>query len=123
MLGTVLCTVFNTNRMPTSSRFSLLNWLLAGIMGLSLALNAYLLMPHYSTPGSRWLVGIADDMWDDDDDEDEDTDNARESWVALADELQRTRTQLALYRDSCQTQGSPTVPATVAPFTTDPSAP
>ena len=122
MLGTVFCTVFNTNRMPTPSRFSLLNWLLAGIMGLSLALNAYLLMPHYSTPGSRWLVGIADDMWDDDDD-DEDTDDVHESWVALADELQRTRTQLAHYRDSCQALGSPAVPATVAPFTTDPSAP
>jgi hypothetical protein len=121
MLRPVLCTVFNTHCMPTPYRFSLLNWLLAGIMGLSLALNAYLLMPHYSTPGSRWLVGIADDMWDDDDEED--TDNARESWVALADELQRTRIQLAHYRDSCQTQGSPTVPPTAAPFTTDPSAP
>lgn len=121
MLRTVLCTVFNTNRMPTSSRFSLLNWLLASFMGLSLALNAYLLMPHYSTPGSRWLVGIADDMWDEDEDEDDDdTDDYRESRAALADELRRTRTQLAYYRDSCQVL-STTLPAGL--FADNPSAP
>jgi hypothetical protein len=100
--------------MPTPSRFSLLNWLLAGIMGLSLALNAYLLTPHYSTPGSRWLIGIADDMWDEDDDDD-DTDEYRESRVALADELRRTRLQLEYCRDSCHAV-SMVLPAPTVPF-------
>ncbi|MBO0358179.1 hypothetical protein J0X19_09510 [Hymenobacter sp. BT186] len=106
--------------MPTSSRFSLLNWLLAGIMGLSLALNAYLLTPHYSTPGSRWLIGIADDMWDEDDDDD--TDNYRESRAALADELRRTRLQLEYCRDSCQAVSTATPAPTAVPLIT-PAAP
>lgn len=120
MLGLVLCSVFNTNRMPNSTRSSLLNWLLAGIMCLSLALNAYLLTPQYATPSSRWLIGIADDVWDEDDD-DEDTDDYRESRAALADELRLTRQELAYCRDSCRAVGK-AEPAPSAPLNT-PAAP
>lgn len=82
---------------PVTPTASLLTWLLAGALVLSVGVNLYCLTPEYqsvrqSRAGASHTLGFFDD---DDDDEGQDS-----AWTALHDELRQTRLRLM----ACQSQ-------------------
>lgn len=91
----------------SSSAGSLLTWLLAGALVLSVGVNLYCLTPDYqSVRQSRAEAAGALGFFDDDDD-DEEQDSA---WTALHDELRQTRQRLA----ACQRHAATPATANVA---------
>lgn len=84
---------------PASTRpaCSLLPWLLALALLLSVGVNVYCLTPGDNTAQSRIGAATAQPVPADDDADDEEQDR---TWAALAEELRQTRQQLA----ACQGQ-------------------
>ncbi|MBT2557875.1 hypothetical protein J7E24_08770 [Hymenobacter sp. ISL-91] len=89
---------------PVNPNGSLLAWLLAGALVLSVGVNLYCLTPEYqSVRQSRTAASHTLGFFDDDDD-DEGQDSA---WTALHDELRQTRLRLA----ACQGRATASVAA------------
>lgn len=87
---------------PSRSSGSLLTWLLALALLVSVGINVYCLTPGYRSARAV-PASVLNDLDDDDDDNDDD-----ESWAALTEELRATRQQLA----ACQGQPAPNATAT-----------
>lgn len=86
---------------PVSPSGSLLTWLLAGALVLSVGVNLYCLTPEYqsvrqSRAGAAHSLGFFDD---DDDDEGQDS-----AWTALHDELRQTRLRLTACQSGATAQ-------------------
>lgn len=80
---------------------SLLTWLLALALLVSVGVNLYYLTPGYSSARTSSGPGLNRAADDDDDSDDDDDDD--ESWAALTEELRQTRQQLA----TCQGRALP----------------
>ncbi|RTQ53315.1 hypothetical protein EJV47_00830 [Hymenobacter gummosus] len=95
-------------------RFSGVSWLLAGVLLLSLALNAYYLLP--GRPQGRALTWQLDDndFFAEEDEDDDDDQPLGPSRAALADELRRARLQLDRCR-ATHTASRPPAPARRTP--------
>ncbi|SET69727.1 hypothetical protein SAMN04487998_2385 [Hymenobacter actinosclerus] len=83
----------------SSTPASLLTWLLAGALVLSVGVNLYCLTPDYQSvrqnrAGAPNTLGLFDG---DDDDEEQDS-----AWTALHEELRQTRQRLA----ACQSRAA-----------------
>ncbi|WP_157541440.1 hypothetical protein [Hymenobacter aerophilus] len=92
---------------PVTPTGSLLTWLLAGALVLSVGVNLYCLTPDYQSVRQNRADAASALGFFDDDDDDEEQDSA---WTALQDELHRTRQRLA----ACQRHTAGPAPTVAA---------
>ena len=115
MFGPDLCGILLAlcRRMANSthSSGSLLPWLLAVALVLSVGVNLYCLTPDYKSVRDGRVVAPSRLGLFDDDDDDEEQDSA---WAALHDELRQTRQRLATCQRQVAVPSKPTSADTLA---------